>query len=232
MGPCLSEESAAVCAVVGPGSHLHDVCDALRPVVTPGPAKTPTIPTLRIWIGWMASGTAVPRPPCSCACCFRREKFRLLFIFVFACAPPDHGSLGYPDAAGSKRVGGVPRAQPRASPCNSATPPELTKPLEQNVELDWLDFRWLEMSRKAAIRHNLPEMPPAHPQPLLHLGRWDNVPDWLRAVTIFGVVVQAVAAAYLKSQLTFGQCRCWWGRSSTGGSPRVCLLGSPMLPLL
>ncbi|CAE7662532.1 unnamed protein product [Symbiodinium sp. CCMP2592] len=49
---------------------------------------------------------------------------------------------------------------------------ELTKPLEQNVDLDWLDFRWREMSRAVSLR-------------------WVDVPACLRALTLLGVLIQA-----------------------------------------
>ncbi|CAE7613688.1 unnamed protein product [Symbiodinium natans] len=84
---------------------------------------------------------------------------------------------------------------------------ELTKPLEQNVELDWLDFRWREMSRAAAVR-------------------WSDTPVWLRVVTLFGILLQVLVGQvfYWRSSLCFGEFEVtddinslqWWVDGESG----------------
>jgi len=89
---------------------------------------------------------------------------------------------------------------------------ELTKPLEQNIDLDWLDFRWKEISRKAAVR-------------------WSDMPMWLKIVTLFGVCVQVGVGQllYWRSSMCFGEFEVtdeisslqWW---VDGNAPGLILL--------
>ncbi|CAE7858307.1 unnamed protein product [Symbiodinium necroappetens] len=84
---------------------------------------------------------------------------------------------------------------------------ELTKPLEQNVELDWLDFRWREMSRSLLLR-------------------WVDVPAWIRAVTLLGVLIQVMVGQvfYWRSSMCFGEFEVtddidsleWWVDGESG----------------
>jgi len=84
---------------------------------------------------------------------------------------------------------------------------ELTKPLEQNVDLDWLDFRWREMSQSVSVR-------------------WVDVPACIRAVTLLGVLIQVMVGQvfYWRSSLCFGEFEVtddidsleWWVDGQSG----------------
>ena len=63
------------------------------------------------------------------------------------------------------------------------------------MELDWLDFRWREMSRSLLLRPrgsaDLVLSSTVMAKPWACDLRWVDVPAWIRAVTLLGVLIQA-----------------------------------------